>query len=227
MTAKTRKRTMVYRDEDTKQLLEGILGDKASINHSSYSFEMESVVLEYLLTNNRLVNRWLECLYSPEFKIGDVFGMIFEYNSIGTCGKSSHLPLLDLVNYIYQLNSINGINECDVTELTNILYELDNLKSFCETKLKENPSLEKEYSTISMSLNMIENDLKNEKPVIRPRDFYLLVIKYWDCLEESTYTFRLLSYYCLLHKDLEITPDLRYELVTLLRDLAKNWNEDL
>lgn len=227
MSANNLKKNLVFSSEEVKDLIDKMVSDEFLVGKRKPSAVLESLILNGLTTTNSQVSFWIKCVYSDKYSVMEIVSMVFKFNSVGTCGKSNHLPLLKFVKYVDYLEIINRSNDYCVSELENILDELENLKSFCETKQKENPSLEKEYNAVLISLDAIKNDLKKEKPIIRIRDFYLLVIKYWNYLEESTYTFRTLSHYCLLHKNLEITPDLRYELVSLLRDLAKNWNEDL
>lgn len=226
MVAKALKRSMVYSNEASKQVIEGIIGDEVSINNTSYSFAMETHILTDIMTKNKLVNMWIQCLYHPDYCIGDIFSMIFEYNSAGVCFQSQHLPLFDIVNHLKFIDSMtHGVNrEFDSSELPDILYCIDSLKGYCESRIRNEDPEKRRYQDALMCIESIMKDLNNE--VVRHNDFYMVVITYWDQLKDSTHTFRTLAHYAVSQRFSKVTPTLRYELLNHLRNLAQNWPEE-
>lgn len=223
MVAKARKRSIVYTDEASKQVIEGILGDESSINNTSFSFAMESHILTNILTRNKIVNYWIQCLYMPEYTIGDIFSMIFEFNSVGIYGETQQLPLLDILNHLRYWDSLtdSAVVEAEVSEIVN---NMNYLIEFCEGKCKNDKTLKEEYQNIIASIEFIKNELDKKNSIIRSNDFYTLVAQKWNLLNNSTYTFRVLKGYVGLKTNYVNTSELRYQFVNYLRDLAENWD---
>lgn len=222
MSSNTLKKNLVFSSVEVKELIDYMVSDESYSSRRKPSAILETSILDSLLTNNSYVRNWILRLYEEEDSIKEIIQSIFNYNSAGIDGKSRCLPLLKLLQFISFLDNVSD-TEIDYTNTQEILYELNKLKEFCEEKFKTEKDSKEVLKKIISSLDFIIKEIENKK--VKWSDFYHLVVTYWEYLKDSTYTFRALEFYMSLKKEYTMSAELRYEFVSILRELAENWSD--
>ena len=222
MSANILKKNLVFSSVEVKELIDQMVSDESYSSRRKPSAVLETILLNELLTENNYVRNWILRLYMEEDSIGEVIQSIFNFNSAGIDGKSRGLPLLKLLEFISFVDIVSD-TEIDYTKSQEVLYDLNRLKEFCEEKSKIDNKSKEEVEKIISSLDFISEEIQKKK--VNWNDFYYLVVTYWKWLKDSTYTFRAQEDYMCLKKRYTITQELRSEFVSILRELAENWNE--
>ena len=66
MSEKRIQKSFYFRNEETKNLIEGLLNDEAESTNRSTSYLIEQHIMEDFLPKNKLVASWIMMLYNAE-----------------------------------------------------------------------------------------------------------------------------------------------------------------
>lgn len=81
------------------------------------------------------------------------------------------------------------------------------------------------YSNEAKYARELLKEATEEPQFMRYCNFYQLVIDNWDVLKDWSITFRMLSDLTSMEKGWRTTPESRYELTQIMKELSKDWED--
>lgn len=166
-------------------------------------------------------------LLTPKWEIGNVLNAVFSLNAAGINYAARWDNLLPLVQFAKRQECL--CNTLPTGEETEIYHFRSQLDSICR-KLEELAADESNenrhfYAKQAKNARALLRDATNEPESLRYITIYQLVIDNWNVLKDWSITFRLLSDLATMEKGWRSTPESRYELVQILNDLSKSWED--
>lgn len=228
MSMNSLKKNLVFSSMEVKEFVDKMVSDESLASRRKPSAILEPLILNGLTTTNSQVSFWIQCLYS-DWTIGEVLESIFSYNANGVNWKSNNLPLLPFIEFaIYEQKfiKVNSLKDERIHHLTDTLDSI--LRIFKD--LKENNLDMESQSKYRNAIGVLEyliEALKNEDYEGQFMSLFRFFKEYWNDCSDSTHTFRALADIAHIQKGWRNTPESRYELTVLLRDLATRWPKEL
>lgn len=229
MALKSLKKTLVYSSESSKELIETMINDEASVTKLNGSSVMENYILDGLLTNNQTISHWIKSLYIADWSTGKIISSVCEFNSAGINWKSRELNLMPIIEFAIKEQIYIEPCTVDKNEIYYILNQLDSIcKKFSELE-DDNLDIESKakYKEAQQFVKRLIDKSQSQYDPIPFSDFYRLIKLYWEELKSWTIPFRMLSCIADIQTGWRNTSESRVELVKLLKDLAKTWPENI
>ena len=228
MSLNTLKKMIVFSSDRAKRIIENLIADEAQIENRSASALIEKHLMDDLLPENSNARFWLEPLYNGDWGIGDVLNAAFGTNAAGTRGAWSSkwdnfLPLVQFA--LRQECACNTVPTGEEHELHHFRSQLDSicnkLEGLADDEDNENRYF---YSNEAKYARDLLKEATEEPQFMRYCNFYQLVIDNWEVLKDWSITFRMLSDLASMEKGWHNTPESRYELTQILKEISKDWD---
>lgn len=228
MSKNSLKKMIVFGSERAKQIIETLISDETIIENRSASALIEKHLMDDLMPENKNARFWIECLYSGEWGIGDVLKAAFSTNAAGARGawSSKWDNFLPLVEFALRQESLcNTVPTGEELELHHFRSQLDSickkLEGLSEDKDNQNNFF---YMNEAKYARKLLKEANEEPEFMRYSNYYSLVIDNWDALKDWSITFRLLNDLAAMEQGWLTTPESRYELTQIIKELSKDWN---
>lgn len=229
MSLNNLKKMIVFSSDKAKQIIENLIADEAIIENRSASALIEKHLMDDLLPKNNNARLWLELLYTEEWGIGDVLKAAFSTNAAGTRGawSSKWDNLLPLVEYALRQEILcNTVPTGKERELHHFRSQLDSICNKLEGLAADEDNKNSYfYSNEAKFARELLKEANEEPEFMRYCNFYSLVIDNWNVLKDWSITFRMLNDLAAMEQGWRTTPESRYELTQIIKELSIDWND--
>lgn len=241
------QKIIYFSRQEVKDFLERYMSDESEMTDSSASYLMETHMLHDILPENRDAAQKIMDLYSmPDGKaVGRVMESIYSIFAADLMSKTACNEVRELVSYHYMdivLRPYNDIIRTDDINNENYVgareYYFQSMKRFTNVlkeHLEMNPDLKKNdyqtYIKMEQDIHELENimSMDGDKDKVIYADslnfVFMVILKYWDSINDYSYTYRLLVAICRIHTWIT-DAEMRLKLVDIIKKLSLNWDND-
>lgn len=212
------KKTLLFNDLETKELVDVMVDDEAKSVRRKISGILELIVMDGLLTDNTQIRLWIQNLYKG-CTSGEILSVVFEFNSANIMKRSCGLPLLPFIEFA--INEQIFIKEYDVNRepIAHLIKCLNSIHDIFDSLNKGDEQHTLKYTEALDTINCFIERLNEENEKIHFAPFYRFFRTYWNDLKDSMYTFEALSDLASMQKGWRNDNYSRFALVCCLRDL--------
>lgn len=220
------KKTLLFNDLETKELVDVMVDDEAKSVRRKISGILELIVMDGLLTDNTQIRLWISDLYKG-CTSGEILSVVFEFNSANIMERSCGLPLLPFIEFAIEEQKFIKEYDVDREPIAHLIKCLNSIHDIFDSLNKGDEQHTLKYTEALDTINCFIERLNEENEKIHFAPFYRFFRTYWNDLKDSMYTFEALSDLASMQKGWRNTSESRYNLTKCLRDLADNWSNEL
>jgi len=208
-------------------LIDKLVKDEAELMNCSESAIIENHLLNSFLPEERNARFWAEnYLYCKDNGIGQTLNAIFGCNAAGINWNSVHDNLLPLVKFASEEDYFcNTVPTGKEEELYHFRSQLDSVIRKLETLSDERPEKKFFYVKEAEWAKLLLKKFQESPQNCKYTDIYQLLLNNWEDLKGWSITYRLLSDLAVLEKGWRNTPETRTELLSLLKEVSKEWKD--
>lgn len=220
------KKTLLFNDLETKELVDVMVDDEAKSVRRKISGILELIVMDGLLTDNTQIRLWISDLYKG-CTSGEILSAVFEFNSANIMERSCGLPLLPFIEFAIEEQKFIKEYDVDREPIAHLIKCLNSIHDIFDSLNKGDEQHTLKYTEALDTINCFIERLNEENEKIHFAPFYRFFRTYWNNLKDSMYTFEALSDLASMQNGWRNTSESRYTLTKCLRDLADNWSNEL
>lgn len=222
---KTEKTTVCF---ENPELLKKMIGDIEDVENKSFSSIIERIIFTNLLPKNSDAKCIVEhYLYGENGGIGQALSAVFSSNSAGVNWEAAHDNLLPIVQFASRQEVFCNIS---LTGTENELYHAySQMQSIIDrlNKLSEEAAVDEEkrlyYEKEAKRASELLRKLQDEPERSRLVNFYYILLDNWEDFRDWSITYRLLYDLVMLEKGWRDNPEVRIELLQLIRSVSSEW----
>lgn len=224
MSLNSLKKMIIFSNDRTRKIIEGMIADEATIEKRSASALIEKHLMDELLPQNQNAAMWIQLLYDGSWEIGDVLQACFAYLSAGIDWKAKHDNAFELVKFAQHWDLMANVNpDSEAQEMYHFLSQLDSVATKLMIIATESVDGEYEAKKEAEWARELYKITFEEPDKIRFGDIYQLVLNNWEFLKNWSITYRLLADMSIMQKNWINTEETRYELTKILKCVSSEW----
>ncbi len=227
MSEKRIQKSFYFRNEETKNLIEGLLNDEAESTNRSTSYLIEQHIMEDFLPENKLVASWIMMLYNAEGNETDLADiMILVFSTIAGLNKykSANINYKPLIEFCFKNQCLSKIKaELDEPSMEKLVNPLGNVieRLKIEYDDRKDPEITDKNARLNIDIKELNRIRETDKLTAYDMNtVYITTLNNWDILYDWFYTYSMFTAMLSL-QPLNNTAETRLQLVKLLNDLAK------
>lgn len=205
-----------------KRLIETMADDESFCKRMKTSAILESRLIDSFLTENNQIKLWILHLYNG-YTSGEILSSVFRYNSSWINWNSQGLPVLPFIEFAINEQKYIGKYKGDKEPMVDLWHSLSSIRLILGELISDNSDIESSLKfagaleTLNYFMDQLSGQYGDER--IQFGLIYHFFKDYWDDLNDSTYTFRALSYLAEMQKGWRNSKESRYLLTCCLRQL--------
>lgn len=214
-----------YSNQKNRNLINQMIQDDQIVMRRKRSESIEDILLQGLLTDNRMISFWIQCLYTGKWSTGEVLSSVFDHNASGSNFSSLKMDLRSLIRFALQEQQYLVQTELNTEPIRHYIEQCQSMiKRFEQlAENEENPDVIRRYHSANNSL--IEMIMEVRTKQIDYKKGYQLILDNWDELYLWSIPFKLLSDLATMQVRWRDTPKSRWKLSFELRHLIENCPE--
>lgn len=212
------KKTLLFNDLETKELVDVMVDDEAKSVRRKISGILELIVMDGLLTDNTQIRLWISDLYKG-CTSGEILSVVFEFNSANIMERSCGLPLLSFIEFAIEEQKFIKEYDVDREPIAHLIKCLNSIHDIFDSLNKGDEQHTLKYTEALDTINCFIERLNEKNEKIHFAPFYRFFKTHWYDLKDSMYTFEALSDLASMQKGWRSDNYSRFALVCCLRDL--------
>lgn len=232
-----------YSSESNALILDQAVQDRAAIAETTYSSEVENLLIEEFIPKNNLARKfycsvllgkvnYLSSSRWSKYGIREAAVEIFEYESCGTGWEPRHdgtgIEFVDFINKLFvkydvklDRDNTDKDNDCIYSLIKYAKYLAENLDRAAKTE--DDKQLLEIEEIAAESFRQIHNELRNESKSYRLIYALSPVIRYWNLLSRHQNTWRYLIFLIQSSTNWDDSPEDRIEFREVISKLMEHW----
>ena len=158
------KKTLLFNDLETKELVDVMVDDEAKSVRRKISGILELIVMDGLLTDNTQIRLWISDLYKG-CTSGEILSVVFEFNSANIMERSCGLPLLSFIEFAIEEQKFIKEYDVDREPIAHLIKCLNSIHDIFDSLNKGDEQHTLKYTEALDTINCFIERLneKNEK----------------------------------------------------------------
>lgn len=212
------KKTLLFNDLETKELVDVMVDDEAKSVRRKISGILELIVMDGLLTDNTQIRLWISDLYKG-CTSGEILSVVFEFNFANIMERSCGLPLLPFIEFAIEEQKFIKEYDVDREPIAHLIKCLNSIHDIFDSLNKGDEQHTLKYTEALDTINCFIERLNEKNEKIHFAPFYRFFKTHWYDLKDSMYAFEALSDLASMQKGWRSDNYSRFALVCCLRNL--------